>query len=132
MTLDDYLDDAKLALRTTSDRALGRALNVSPGCVVGWRNKRCWPSDEQMMKVAKLAGIDPRVAVLQLNMWRSKSPAATNIYEKILLTLSKAAAVVLIMTGVFTCHPNRTFAEQIITDAGAMYIMGNRFRRLKA
>lgn len=94
MHLDDYLDAAIKAQGLTSDRDLGRRLGFASTPVTQWRTKRTWPSDENMVAIAKLARIDPARALIDLNIWRAKSPETRTQYQHL---LEKVTACILIV-----------------------------------
>lgn len=81
MTLDDYIDAAIKAARLTSDRDLSRHLGFAGTPVNAWRCKRQWPSDEAMIALAKMASIDPHAALIDLNIWRSKTAKVRGEYQ---------------------------------------------------
>lgn len=80
ITLDKYLGTAKAARSFSSDRQLAEALGLNATAVNGWRKRRAWPSDDSAVKVAELAGLDPEAALIDLNIWRAKTPEVRETY----------------------------------------------------
>jgi len=78
-TIHDYIKAAIASQHLTSKRDLCRALGVSHNVVSTWENGYAWPADETMRHLARLADGDPDEALLRLNMWRAKTPAAAVI-----------------------------------------------------
>jgi hypothetical protein len=96
MTLDQYIDLAIKYSRLTSDRDLDRRLGFTGTNVNHWRTKRTWPSDEAMIALAGLAGIDPSTALIDLNIWRSKSEKAKGHYRALLEKVTAAVFIVIV------------------------------------
>lgn len=70
-TIDDYLDAARKRNGLTSDRQLSRALGLKPSAIPYFRKKRSWPSDQIMIDIAKLAGMDVDRAFKDRDRWRA-------------------------------------------------------------
>lgn len=70
LTIDDYIEKAKFQLGTRSERRVAKELGLSNVQVNYWRNRKSMPSDENMAKLAKLAGMDIGLALLRLSWWR--------------------------------------------------------------
>lgn len=83
MQIDQYLDAAISARGFSSDRELSRALGLSGVGVSLYRTKRSWPSDEIMVALAELAGLDVQRALLDLNTWRAKSSRVRELYSRL-------------------------------------------------
>lgn len=115
MNLDDYIDIAIRRNGLKSDRDLDRALGFKGNGVVFWRSKRSWPSDKAMMKLAVLAGVDPEAALLDLNLWRAKSPEVKAMYSAIAAKLKSTAAALAL--GVLLLAPQGTEGARITAGA---------------
>lgn len=76
-TIDAYIDAARERSMIASDRLLALALEQSPSVVSFWRSKRTLPSDENMIQLAELAGLDPEAALVDLAIWRAESRRET-------------------------------------------------------
>jgi hypothetical protein len=96
MQIDDYCDLAKQRNALKSDRELTRRLGLVGSAISHWRTKRTWPSDKTMIELAELAGEDPRVGLLDLNLWRSESAPVRLAYERIRNALAAAAAIAIV------------------------------------
>lgn len=96
MQIDDYLDRAKDRNSIQSDRKLSDALGHSQTAITQWRTRRAWPTDKVMVKLSKLAGIDPAEGLLDLNIWRSDGEAVS-IYSRMKKAMH-AAVVILVVS----------------------------------
>ena len=75
LTVDEYCDKAKKRNDIKSDRKLAEALSIAHTSLNQYRTKRAWPSDNTMIKLAKLAGLDPTQSLLYLSAWRTTGEA---------------------------------------------------------
>ena len=124
VTVDWYLDRAKERAGLKSDRELNRILGCSSIVVSSWRRKMSWPSDDNMVQVAELAGVDPAQALIDLNTWRTKSGKALEAYQRV-KTLLASAAICLALLPYSLSSWTVGSAERV-----AVYIMLNRKRVL--
>ncbi len=92
MTIDDYIDLAIARQGFTSERELGRALGFKGNPVNHWRTKRAWPADPTMIQLARMAGVDTIWALIELNIWRSRTIAVRNEYSALRSLVEKARA----------------------------------------
>jgi len=83
-TIDVYIDLARELNGLSSDRRVAQALGVTPATVNAWRSKRQWPSDQAMIRLADLTQRARECALVDLNMWRARTPAVRQTYGKIL------------------------------------------------
>lgn len=81
----------------SSGRKLGLELGLSEASITQFRTGRAFPSDTVMIKLATLAGIDPDVGLLDLNLWRTTGEAKAG-YARLLkkITASVIGAAVLL------------------------------------
>jgi len=86
-TIDTIMDIAKARNGYKSDLALARALGFKGNGVNYWRSKKTWPSEESMVLLCELAGIDPAEGLIQLAIWRNMNSPVASIYQKVLKTL---------------------------------------------
>ena len=71
-TLDDYLDAARAATGATSDYALPNKLSfIKPRALKRWRQRKDFPPDEVIAKLARLVGVPPSIALAQARVWRA-------------------------------------------------------------
>ena len=75
LTIDNYCDRAKAQSNIKSDRKLADALGITSPSLSQYRRKRAWPSDNTMVKLAELAGLDPKQGLLYLSTWRAEGKA---------------------------------------------------------
>lgn len=126
-SIDWYLDRARERAGLSSDRELGRRLELSGGAVNQWRTKRYWPDDESMLAIAELAGVEPARALLDLNSWRAKGERVRAVY------LDLAAKAFVLIACVFVSNNNAQAAnlqENRLADiCPSLYIMRDLGRR---
>ena len=77
-----YIDKAIERNNFKSKRQFCNAIGVSSGATQGYKVGYL-PTDETMIKISKLAGIDPYIALMDLNAWRSKDTPAENLYKQL-------------------------------------------------
>ena len=77
-----YLDEAKKNSGAKSDRRIAEMCGLGANAASFWRVGKALPSDETMVRLAKIAKINPLIALLDLNIMRSEG-AARNAYIKI-------------------------------------------------
>lgn len=114
MNINDYIELAKEKQGYKSDSELGRALEFKGSGISYWRLGKALPSDEKMLNLAVMAGINPAVALLDLSAWRT-SGNAQETYRNI---LQKIALAVVIICG-FMAIPGQ---EDSVSAHLAMFI----------
>jgi hypothetical protein len=73
LTIENYIEWALEKQKLKSDSDLCRALELSLVQVCHWRKRKVLPSDESMVKLAKLAGADIVLALHYIGWWRAVS-----------------------------------------------------------
>lgn len=101
LTIDNYIDLARTNSGLSSDRQLAKAMVLSPSAPSFWRQKKSWPSDEAMIRLASLAGQDETLALVHLNSWRSTGHAAT-MYLKLAEKISATGITALFILGLLS------------------------------
>lgn len=96
MLLSEYLDRARANHGLRSDRELGRLLGFQGAAISQWRSKRSWPTEENMVRLADLAGVERQQAIIELAMWRAASPEVRSTYEAIRDALAKTGSLVAV------------------------------------
>lgn len=91
-----YMDLAKQNQGLNSDNKLGKLIGFKGSAISYWRTGKALPSDESMIELAKLAKVDPFVALLDLNSWRATGEAKKT-YKKMLEKISTAAVALVIL-----------------------------------
>lgn len=119
--LEFYIDAAKKAQGYKSDLELGRALNFAGSGVSFWRKKKSLPNDQRMIELAKMAGIDPAVALIDLAMWRTEGETKQT-YASI---LQKLQACILIGAAVIGLSGSPAHAKSVNSNHEILYIMEN-------
>lgn len=112
MHLDEYMDKAIKIQGLKSDKDIPRKMGMGIALASQWRTKRAWPSDTAMIKLAELAGEDPKKALMDLNIWRSEG-AARSLYEQIAKRAIQMLMVAGLSSAMFTAPTGETKAEQL-------------------
>jgi plasmid maintenance system antidote protein VapI len=95
-----YVETAKQKNNLKSLRSVARELEITQSAFHGLVHKHSNPSDETMIKLAKLAGVEPSIALVERNVWMSSGEPKT-AYAKILHTLQHATlAIFLAVVGI--------------------------------
>ncbi|MBL4761689.1 MAG: hypothetical protein JKY93_03205 [Gammaproteobacteria bacterium] len=96
-TLDDYINVAVIRNNFRSKREFCKSIGVSHNAINTYNNGT-FPSDDTMLKIADLAGIDKEIALLELGIWKN-SGAAQKAYASILQKMARVTAAIAIMLG---------------------------------
>ena len=78
-----YLDEAKTRQGYSTDKELNDALGFKGSIASMLRKSKTNLSEDSMIRLANLAGIDPITAIADLNVLRSKGTAAHPLYQRI-------------------------------------------------
>lgn len=115
-----------------SERALCGLLGLNSIAITSYR-RGTLPTDETMEKLARIAGIDPQLALLDLNIWRTEGPARA-AYQALLQKI-KAVVIILGFAGLLsTAQPSHASVltmqqlhqeEKCCEYGKILYIMGN-------
>lgn len=125
MEIVEIMDVAKGKNALKSDRALARAIGMSSPTLFRIRQGFGFPSEENMMKLGELAGIDHASALLLLNMWKAEGEAKST-YRDILSRLSTAAALCFVMVIVATPANAQSLIGKCYVNEKILYIMENK------
>ena len=93
MDICALLDAAKSHSGIKNDRQLGLRLGLDATAINCWRKARSKPNDNNLIAIAKLAGVDPLPLLIELNMLRSEGEAAS-IYGELLARLNESEGLV--------------------------------------
>jgi transcriptional regulator with XRE-family HTH domain len=123
-TLNWYLDRALSGFENRSDRRLAEKLGISSSVINAYRHKNTFPSDEKMMEIAELAGVDPTLALLDLSAWRTKGTARLT-YERLSQAVQHMtmAAIVLVLSAVPTSAKPLPAVDNVKSEMRSLYIM---------
>lgn len=72
VNITDYIDAARSYSDIRSDRALSKALNLSPAVIRGWRLGSLPKNDAFMVELAELGGRSPALALVDLSLMRAQ------------------------------------------------------------
>ena len=118
-TLESYIETAKKRSGANSDRKLGALLGASPALISAYKTGRSFPSDDLMIHIAHIAGIDPTQALLDLNVWRAPEKVKPH-YMKIMSRVSAAALSVAILAFPALAHAG---ILENVASSGGQYIL---------
>ncbi|GER08191.1 hypothetical protein GCM10007972_04760 [Iodidimonas muriae] len=90
MDINAYLDQAKVHQGLSSDNQLSKRIGISQATISQMRTGRSWPGDATMVRIAELAGIDAREALLDLSMWRCRDTASRSVYQALMKDLKRS------------------------------------------
>lgn len=97
MQINEIMDTAKVKNAFKSDRALARAIGMASPTLFRIRQGFGFPSEENMMKLGELAGIDKASSLLFLNMWKAEGEAKETYFE-ILRKIAPSVALCFIIS----------------------------------
>jgi len=81
--LNDFLDLCKARTNTASDSNLARKVDITRAALSAYRKGASFPSDVNMVKLAKRAKLDVGECLLLLNVWRAGGEAQA-VYREML------------------------------------------------
>ncbi len=122
VTVDWYIDTAREKARIPSDGKLAIGMEMARVNVNHWRQKKSLPSDENMVKLAKLTGVDPRVALIDCKIWSAKDPATADVWRSI----KKALKLLPLFLLLILAKPSfaADFAASVVkSERVSLYIM---------
>ena len=99
-TLNWYLDRALARAGDPSERTFAMRIGLAAGSLSNYRQRKAWPSEAVMIRIAEAAGLDPDRALQDLHSWRAPTPELRERYQRIAKVLEKAGAMVAI-TAIF-------------------------------
>jgi transcriptional regulator with XRE-family HTH domain len=93
-SVQDYINQAQKISGAPSRNKLANLLGISTAAIAHLYSGKALPSDETMEKIAVIAGIDPELALIELNIMRSNGKAKS-AYENVLKRLNNIAVSIL-------------------------------------
>lgn len=131
MKFDEYVSAAMKRNDLKSGRQLSHALGLEGSAIWQMQNRGVHPSSATMMRLAQLAGVDPVLALMDLNDWREKDPEAKAAYRAIRKRLGEVAKMTGGGLGIVAVGAALTMAKPAPADAATaarsvspvMYIM---------
>ncbi len=89
--VQDYISEARKKKGIYSNNKLASAIGLTGPAIVNIVKNKALPAEETILKLAELADIPPEEALLDLSIWRAKSPEAKSTWENIKKLLNTAA-----------------------------------------
>jgi transcriptional regulator with XRE-family HTH domain len=83
-TLADYMNAAIERQRLRSDRALAQTMNVAQQIVSRWRRGTAYPTEPQMLRLAKLAEANEEQALVLYRTWNATDDETRDTYRRLL------------------------------------------------
>jgi hypothetical protein len=119
----DYIDLALQNPNVENSSDISRQIGVTPSVITRLKKGHTFLDDENMIRLADLAGIDRIEALIDLNRWRSTEKdmsEASSVYLEIAkrlgyLSLAVTLAVIF-LGGDAVAEEARTLAEQTISE----------------
>lgn len=125
--IDFYIDMAKEKQGLSSDNALNKTMGFKGSTMSYLRLGKSHLSDEKMIELARLGGLDETTALMDLNMWRTSNPIVQKAYANILHRLSHAAVIAVATFTIFCAFASNSMASPIAKNCQAdneiIYIM---------
>ena len=90
-----YVETAKSKNNLKSGNQLAKEIGITSASYHRLTTGQSYPSDETMVKFAELSGVDPVIALADLNVWRAPTPKVLSVYQKMDKLLSRAAMLSL-------------------------------------
>ena len=90
MLLTDYIDRARAVSGLVSDRQLSIALEVSQPTISIYRRGLSIPTPAKMVKLAKLAGVSPEVALLHRAAWQADDQVSRAVMSRLISSWMEA------------------------------------------
>lgn len=133
MDIIEICDRAKEYSGCKTDAALARKLGISQTLIYFYRTKQQFPSATVMIRLAKIAKLDPDACVILRDIWKSKGEE-TEVYNSILSRLRQtrptiAAILIALFAGIagqtYVSDAQAKTAPARPAEAGTVYIMEN-------
>ena len=90
MKLTDYMDLARTHSGLGSDNRLAAALEISQASISIYRRGYSMPTPAKMVKLAKLAGIPPEVALLHRASWQADDQVSRAVMSRLIASWMEA------------------------------------------
>lgn len=117
---EEYLLKARKELNLSSEYALAKLLGIKQPSLIAMRTGKARPSEETMLKVAALAKVDPKKALIDLAIWRAEDKGFNDVklvwkkLSKLVSVLSFFAYLSFLLPPIFVGA--NTFVEQNMID----------------
>lgn len=83
-TFEEYIEKAKQNMNCKSVRELSEIIQIKPSSITEFSKGRAYPSQETMLRIARLAGIRDEQALIDFNLWKTKDkPNAYKVWKEI-------------------------------------------------
>lgn len=79
ITVNEFLDVCKVRTKSDTDSNLARKVDITRAALSAYRKGASFPSDVNMLRLARRAKIDPTECLILLNIWRAED-APKSVY----------------------------------------------------
>lgn len=115
-----YKNKAKERTAIKSDRKLSKELGLSENAMTQFCTGRAFPSDDTMIRLSEMAGIDPMIALIDLNTWRTRG-----FTQKTYMTMGQRLAQVALTLVIMGIPALPVHAEFLSSDKSVSIYYGN-------
>lgn len=110
-TPQNYIDQALKMSGCTSRNKLAALLGITGASLTRIYQGISLPSDKLMQRLATVAGVDPELALIELNIWRSEGDEKVNkAYRCLAAKISNLALILAIIGCAMVSLPSKSFA----------------------
>lgn len=95
-TIFDYIDAAKTKQGYTTNTELANAIGITTAAFSMWNKLKSYPSEANMVKLSELADIDPKLGIIDCEIWRAEGAPHTKVLTEMRQIIQSAAAVFLL------------------------------------
>ena len=92
LTVVQFLDLAHQRISRPTDYRLSRVLGISQAAIISWRKGKTKPEPLTMARLAEVCGVDPQMAVLWLQMERSKTNSERELWASLAQSMASTAS----------------------------------------
>lgn len=120
MEISEIIDAAKKKSGIKSNNGIARAIGITSAAMVRINSGFGLPSDQTMIRLGELAGIDRARALLLLNMWRTEGEAKKT-YSDILSRLGTASLCFIMAIGFLSVSCPTASAKMLHSENYIVY-----------
>lgn len=115
-TFEEYIEKAKQNMNCKSVRELSEIIQIKPSSITEFSKGRAYPSQETMLRIARLAGIRDEQALIDFNLWKTKDkPNAYKVWKEIAKKIQILSVILVLSSlGVNLCYLNHKYRTKSI------------------
>ncbi len=121
----DYLEAVRDRQNFNSDTDIAHALGIKRSSVSAYRRGIAFPSKKNMLELARLAGVDEQVALVELSFMQAADEETRKVYKSLMEKLTGVASIALMCVLCLSSTPSRaeTQGEHIQSHLPKIYII---------